>query len=359
MSKYNSNAGFKPIYQEIHASEEYERSPITRKTLMLILIFAVLVLTGLIFAFSAFASGGNVSTPDEIPMTTRTQETFDYNELFKVTEPPTVNNTISDMALALEKLHKTQTTTHAQNENNNNSSNNADDSSSKNEEKSENNNDSSKSNDSGDSRSYDSDSNYSDNGNDDSDDNYSGGGDYYYGGGGNSGGSSKSSVINVTDISISSGSVSLYVGDTTTVYASVSPSNASNTSITWTTSNASIASVNKGTISANKAGTATIYAVSNNGIRASCTVTVKEKSSSGSSVYLSPGDKTIRVNQEQVTITLHGASKCTWSESNPFVVRVLSKGDSYYAIQGSKKGVTNIIATLPDGREYKIKITVV
>ena len=55
---------------------------------------------------------------------------------------------------------------------------------------------------------------------------------------------------------------------------------------------------------------------------------------------------------------LNGAFKCEWSESNPFVVKMLSKGSDYYTIKGAKKGVTNIVATLPNGQNCKVKITV-
>ena len=100
-----------------------------------------------------------------------------------------------------------------------------------------------------------------------------------------------------------------------------------------------------------------IYAVSSNGKKASCLVTVTEKQSAASSVSLSPGDTTIKVGQ-QLTIKLNGASKCEWSESNPFVVKMLTKGSDYYTIKGAKKGVTNIIATLPNGQSCKVKISV-
>ena len=170
-------------------------------------------------------------------------------------------------------------------------------------------------------------------------------------------GDSGSSEVYVTEISLSQSSLSLTVGQSFTLSVSVSPNNATNKSVTWTSSNSSVATVNRGVVKAQKAGATTIYAVSSNGKKASCLVTVTEKQSAASSVSLSPGDTTIKVGQ-QLTIKLNGASKCEWSESNPFVVKMLSKGNDYYTIKGAKKGVTNIVATLPNGQSCKMKITV-
>ena len=168
---------------------------------------------------------------------------------------------------------------------------------------------------------------------------------------------SGSSEVYVTEISLSQSSLSLTVGQSFTLSASVSPSNATNKSVTWTSSNSSVATVNRCVVKAQKAGAATIYAVSSNGKKASCTVHVAEKQEPQQNVSLFPGDTTIKVGQ-QLTVKLNGASKCEWSESNPFVVKMLTKGSDYYTIKGAKKGVTNIIATLPNGQSCKVKISV-
>ena len=170
-------------------------------------------------------------------------------------------------------------------------------------------------------------------------------------------GGSGSSEVYVTDISLSHTGISLTTGQTFTLSATISPSNATNKSVTWTSSNSAVATVSRGAVKAQKAGTATVYAVSSNGKKASCTVTVAEKQELRQSISLSPGDTTIKRGQE-LTIRLNGANRCTWSESNPFVVRKLGEGNDYYTIKAAKRGVTNIIATLPSGQSCKIKITV-
>ena len=170
-------------------------------------------------------------------------------------------------------------------------------------------------------------------------------------------GGSGSSEVYVTDISLSHTGISLTAGQTFTLSATISPSNATNKSVTWTSSNSAVATVSRGAVNAQKAGTATVYAVSSNGKKASCTVTVAEKQELRQNISLSPGDTTIKRGQE-LTIRLNGANRCTWSESNPFVVKKLGEGNDYYTIKAAKRGVTNIIATLLSGQSCKIKITV-
>ena len=170
-------------------------------------------------------------------------------------------------------------------------------------------------------------------------------------------GGSGSSEVYVTDISLSHTGISLTAGQTFTLSATISPSNATNKSVTWTSSNSAVATVSRGVVKAQKAGTATVYVISSNGKKANCTVTVAEKQESRQTISLSPGDTTIKRGQE-LTIRLNGATRCTWSESNPFVVKKQSEGNDFYTIKAAKRGVTNIIATLPNGHSCKIKITV-
>ena len=79
-----------------------------------------------------------------------------------------------------------------------------------------------------------------------------------------------------TGITISPTSVELLVGQTTSVSASVTPSNANNRNYTLTSSNTGIATVSNGIITAIGIGTCTITATSSDGgHKANCSVTVK------------------------------------------------------------------------------------
>ncbi len=81
-------------------------------------------------------------------------------------------------------------------------------------------------------------------------------------------------IIEVAGITLDPTSLTLAEGETDTLTASVTPENATDKTITWTSSNLQIATVEDGVVTGIKEGTATITAISNNGLTATCTVTV-------------------------------------------------------------------------------------
>ena len=90
--------------------------------------------------------------------------------------------------------------------------------------------------------------------------------------------------INVTGVSLNKNSMSLLVGETQTLTATVSPNNATDKSVTWSSNNTSVASVSSsGVVTAKAVGTATITVKTNDGGKtATCSVTVKSRDISGS-----------------------------------------------------------------------------
>jgi len=84
------------------------------------------------------------------------------------------------------------------------------------------------------------------------------------------------SAVDVTGVSLDQSSVSLYVGDTETLVATLEPSNATNQNITWSSTNTSVATVSaSGTVTAVALGNATITVTTEDGgKKASCNVTV-------------------------------------------------------------------------------------
>lgn len=80
--------------------------------------------------------------------------------------------------------------------------------------------------------------------------------------------------VPVTSVTLSKSSVSLKVGESATITATISPSNATNKGVTWTSSNTNVATVNNGVISAIASGSAIITATLSNSKTASCSVTV-------------------------------------------------------------------------------------
>ena len=88
-------------------------------------------------------------------------------------------------------------------------------------------------------------------------------------------------AIPVTGVSLNTSSVELKVGYITNLKATVTPSNATNTSVSWTSSNPSVASVSSGKVSGVSAGVAIITCKTNDGgYTATCPVTVTDSGSS-------------------------------------------------------------------------------
>ena len=84
-------------------------------------------------------------------------------------------------------------------------------------------------------------------------------------------------TVDVTGVSLNKNSTSITEGKTEQLTATVAPSNASNKSVTWGSSNTSIATVSNGLVTAVSAGTATITVITvDGGFTDTCTVTVTE-----------------------------------------------------------------------------------
>ena len=90
-----------------------------------------------------------------------------------------------------------------------------------------------------------------------------------------------------TSIKVSYSAITMTAGTTTKILkATITPSNATNKTVYWSSSDATVAGMqNGGIIKAKKAGTCTITAKTANGFKASCKITVKAKSSGSTSDY--------------------------------------------------------------------------
>ena len=85
-------------------------------------------------------------------------------------------------------------------------------------------------------------------------------------------------AINVTGVTLDQTTVSLEEGSNTTLTATVAPANATNKAVTWKTTDASVATVDNGKVTAVKAGTATItVTTADGGKTATCEITVVAK----------------------------------------------------------------------------------
>ena len=97
-------------------------------------------------------------------------------------------------------------------------------------------------------------------------------------------GNVEENTVSVTGVELDKTSLSLYEGDTETLTATVKPDNATNKAVTWTSSDAGVATVENGVVTAVSSGTATITVTTvDGGKTASCAVTVSRASSGSSS----------------------------------------------------------------------------
>ena len=85
--------------------------------------------------------------------------------------------------------------------------------------------------------------------------------------------------IQITSVTLNTASLSLTEGDEFLLTATITPDNATNKNVTWSSSDPSVASVVNGKVTALKAGTATITVKTEDGDKvASCSLTVKRPS---------------------------------------------------------------------------------
>lgn len=85
----------------------------------------------------------------------------------------------------------------------------------------------------------------------------------------------ETNLVNTTGVTLSTTTLNLKKGGEAVLYATVTPSNASYKTVTWSTSNSSVAEVTNGIVYGKSAGTATITCTTTNGgYSATCEVTV-------------------------------------------------------------------------------------
>ncbi len=166
--------------------------------------------------------------------------------------------------------------------------------------------------------------------------------------------------IGVTKITLNKTAATIKKGETLKIKATVSPSNAVNKAVTWTSSNTKVATVSDGTVTAKGLGTATITAKTANGTNATCTLNVV-----GNDYVIVTG---LIMNKSNITMGQNetyalnanvyppNATNKTvnWSSSDSNVVTVSADGK----ITAKKNGTAVIFARSADGKKTTCNVTV-
>ena len=171
----------------------------------------------------------------------------------------------------------------------------------------------------------------------------------------------KSNVVSVTGVRLNRTSLSLDTGDTAVLTATVSPSNATDKGVSWSSSNTGVATVDRsGNVRAVGAGTAVITVRTDDGsYTAKCTVTVKSDVKV-EKISLSPSTLTLDKNSTyKLTYTISPSNAenkgVTWKSSDSSVARVDSTG-RVTAVSVGKATIT--VTTADGGKTASCTVTV-
>ena len=169
-------------------------------------------------------------------------------------------------------------------------------------------------------------------------------------------------VTPVESITISDNYISLYIGDSETLKATISPKNATIRTVMWTSSDPSVAIVDDdGVVTALKAGEAKISAetLDNSGKKQICYVVVNDRVPStgitlqDKKVTMVPGEERI---VEIVLIPSVSTDSVTWSSDNPSIAKVDKKTGKITALATGKA----YISVMTDsGKTASIEVTVI
>ena len=164
----------------------------------------------------------------------------------------------------------------------------------------------------------------------------------------------------VKEITLNKTSAAMRTGESFTLTAAVTPSNASNKTLTWTSSNPKIARVSdKGYVTGISAGTTAITATSSTGVAVSCTVTVQSAGVLAVRIVLDKTTATVKVNEwislKATAMPANTTDKTvTWASSNLGIARVDENG----YVMGISQGTATIMAMTSNGLTASCTVTV-
>ena len=168
-------------------------------------------------------------------------------------------------------------------------------------------------------------------------------------------------VVEVESVSLNKSEMTLTEGESETLAATVTPENAENKSIIWSSNNEAVATVDaNGTVIAKRAGTAVITATSTNGKSAGCTVTVEKKQIPVTEVRLSESTvgivegSTYKLTATVLPENTTDSKNVSWGSNNEAVATVDANG----TVTAKRAGTAVITATSTNGKTAGCTVTV-
>ena len=170
-------------------------------------------------------------------------------------------------------------------------------------------------------------------------------------------------VIDIEEIAFKNKSETINIGNDKTIMLEtvITPENATNREIEWTSSNTNVASVDNGLVIVHSLGEVVITAKTSNGKTATCKITVLDKEINPTDVYLNTLSTVININSDEKNVNLtatvlpENATNKTikWTSSNTNVATV-SNG----VVTAKSVGETVITAETANGKKATCKVTV-
>ena len=168
----------------------------------------------------------------------------------------------------------------------------------------------------------------------------------------------RTSEIAAETVSFDQTAVTMTVGDTVALVATVLPSNATDKSITYSSSNPAVAVAVNGTVTASGVGTAVIIATTSNGKTATCTVTVSVPTVDVTGVTLNKTELSLTVGESATLTATAMPANATdksvmWSSSDPSVATVENG-----RITAVGEGTATVTVTTSNGKTASCTVTV-
>lgn len=177
----------------------------------------------------------------------------------------------------------------------------------------------------------------------------------------------KPSTVDVASVTLSKSELSMVVGDKESISGTISPSNATNKNLTWSSTNTAVADYVNGQVVALGEGTCIIKAMSSNGKMGTCTVKVEKAPVLAETVafpvetvYMGVGESDKYLTLDILPETLD-SYKGTVVSSDDTVVSATYSGDENVKVtfDGKKAGEAKITVTLDGGKSASVNVVVI